>query len=322
MSGWAPPDPADPHRTWIYTPHSALDNGLHGLMLVLHGCSQTNDELKQFGNLEKSAEANGLVLAVPYVGMRNFGAFCWDYDGAADRSRNVRDLIALTRNLESRGPLRIDASQVYVVGLSSGAAPALSLLLACQAPDLFAGIGAVAGPSVGSNQWSAFAHATQIPSTNVDDAVRACRSLAGDKAGFFATQVANIAYGDMDENGPNAKFEHSGETDHPGQYSVVSIQWSLDNVRVLREIYGTGDLGPQVPVQDGKGIERIAEALGAARVSLLVVHDVGHAWPAGTGQPNRVQAGGLWIAQQGLDYPAYVTRWFIDNNRRSNRRAK
>jgi poly(3-hydroxybutyrate) depolymerase len=320
MCDWAPPDPADPHRTWIYTPGRTLDNGRHGLMLVLHGCSQTNDELKQFGNLEKSAEANGLVLAVPYVGRRNFGAFCWDYDGAEDRSRNVRDLIALTRELEARDRLSIDASQVYVVGLSSGAA--LSLLLGCQAPDLFAGIGAVAGPSVGSNQWSAFAHAVQIPSTNVSDAVHACRSLAGDKAGFFATQVANIAYGDMDENGPNAKFEHTNDADHPGQYRVVSIKWSLDNVQVLREIYRTGDLGPQVPVQDGKGIERIAEALGAARVSLLVVHDVGHAWPAGSGQPNRVTAGGLWIAQQGLDYPAYVTRWLVDNNRRSNRHAQ
>jgi poly(3-hydroxybutyrate) depolymerase len=320
MSDWLPPDPADRHRTWIYMPAGALDNGRHGLMLVLHGCAQTNDELKQFGNLEKSAEANGLVLAVPYVGMRNFGAFCWDYDGAADRSRNVRDLIALTKDLESRRRLGIDASQVYVVGLSSGAA--LSLLLGCQAPDLFAGIGAVAGPSVGSNQWSAFADAAQIPSTNVSDAARACRSLAGGKAGFFATQVANIAYGDMDENGPNAKFEHINDADHPGQYRVVSIQWSLDNVRVLQEIYGTGDLGPQVPVQDDKGIERSATALGVARVSLLVVHDVGHAWPAGTGQPNRVAAGGLWIAQQGLDYPAYVTRWLVDNNRRAHRRAK
>ncbi len=315
LSAWEALGPPDAHQTWLYTPDHTLKNGRHGLMLVLHGCLQSNADLKQFGNLEKSAEENGLVLALPFVGERSFGlGRCWDYNAALDQSGNAEDLIALTRNLLADTARKIDAGQIYVVGLSSGAAE--SLLLGCKAPDLFAGIGAIAGPSVGSDQWGALVDATMIPGTNVENATRACRMLAGPKAALFATQIANIAYGDMDRDGPKAKTAAADQpaAPVPGQIAVVSIEWNLDNIRILRNIYGASALGRPVQIQDGKGTERTAIALGVPRLSLLVVHDVGHAWPAGD---NHDGSGGFWIAHQGLNYPAYIVQWFLCNNRRS-----
>ena len=56
--------------------------------------------------------------------------------------------------------------------------------------------------------------------------------------------MANIAYGDMDKNGPDADFPYDGEDiNHPGQYAVVSVNWSDDNIRILRSIYGDSALG-------------------------------------------------------------------------------
>jgi poly(3-hydroxybutyrate) depolymerase len=256
------------------------------------------------------------VVAVPSVGDNPWPEpGCWDYDAGNDDHHHAADIINLTHTLLKRTALNIDSAQVYVVGLSSGGA--LSLLLGCKAPDLYAGIGAISGPSVGSAQTLA---TEPVPKTNADDAAVKCNALAGEKSSFFATQVANIAYGDMDKNGPDADFPYTfspDDTNHPGQYAVVSVNWSDDNIRMLRSIYGASALGAAINIQSNLGVERDASTNGRTQLAELVVFNVGHAWPAGTGQPNRATTGGLWIAQSGLAYPQYIVGWFIRNNLRA-----
>ena len=122
----------------------------------------------------------------------------------------------------------------------------------------------------------------------------------------------------MDKNGPKAMFDFlPGSTANAGQIWLVSIKWSQDNIDALRGIYGAGALGPEEPVQNGLGTQRIARKDNAPRLSLLVAHDVGHAWPAGTGAPNSASRGGLWMAQTGLNYPEFVVDWLIANNLRA-----
>ena len=281
----APENVVPGHPTWIFTPNSTLPNGKHGLIVVLHGCNQTNDQLKQFGNLEGAAYANGLVMAVPSVGDNPWpdpAGGCWDYNAGTDASQHAADMINLTRILLGRMALNIDPVQVYVVGLSSGGA--LSLVLGCMAPDLY----------------------------------KECNALAGDKSSSFATQVAIIAYGDMDKNGPDADFPYNGEDiNHPGQYAVVSVNWSDDNIRILRSIYGDSTLGAAINIQSNMGVERDATTNGRTQLAELVFFNIGHAWPAGTGQPNSAKSGGLWMAQSGLNYPQYIAGWFLRNNLRA-----
>jgi poly(3-hydroxybutyrate) depolymerase len=317
VAGWnASPESIEGHPTWIYTPSTAMPNGKHPLLIVLHGCMQSHTELKQSGNLVPTAEANGIVLAVPFVGNRFFGLpqhKCWDYNGARDFSGHMTELVRLTDRLKARASLQIEPSHVYIVGLSSGGA--MSLAVGCKAPDVFAGIGAVAGPSAGSDQTKALENR---PAGNVAAALAKCRSLAQGKASHFATQIANIAYGDMDKNGPKQGFPFSqSDTSHAGQYSVVDIHWSDDNVQVLRDLYGTGPLDTAQAVRNGLGTLQVARKDGKPRLSLLVAHDVGHAWPAGSGRPNNFNDGGRWIAQSGLNYPEFVAGWLIGNNRRA-----
>jgi poly(3-hydroxybutyrate) depolymerase len=312
------PETIEQHPTWIYTPSHAMPNGKHLLLIALHGCNQNHDEIKDFGNLVQTAEANGIVVAVPFVGSEFFGnqqQKCWDYDGARDAKGHIVELVKLADRLKARTALNIDPNHVYIVGLSSGAAMALAV--GCKAPDVFAGIGAIAGPSVGSSQNSALVDASGILSSNVSNAIGRCKSLAGSKVSHFATQIANIAYGDMDRNGPKAMFDFSFiDTAHAGQYRVVSTKWSKDNVKVLQDIYGTGAPGPEELVQNGLGTQQVATKDSKSRLSLVVVHDVGHAWPAGTGLPNSFSQGGRWIAQSGLNYPDFVVDWLISNNMR------
>lgn len=316
VAGWnTTPEPIENHPTWIFTPSTALPDGKHPLLIALHGCDQTHTQIKEFGNLVPTAEANGVVVAVPGVGSRAFGPGCWDYNLASDDRLHIAELVRLADKLKTRTSLKIDPNHVYIVGLSSGAAMALAV--GCTAPNVFAGIGAIAGPSVRSSQNSALTDASGIPASNVANAISKCRSLAGINAPHFDTQIANIAYGDMDKNGPKAMFDSSPiDTAHAGQYRLVSIKWSRDNVKVLQDIYSTAALGPTEPVQNGLGTLQVAKKGSDARLSLLAVHDVGHAFPAGTGLPNSFSQGGRWIAQSGLNYPEFVVGWLISNNQR------
>ena len=316
LADWnSQPEMIATHPISIYTTNSMLKgSNRRRLMVVLHGCGQTHDQIKNGGNLEKAAEDYGLVMAVPYVTKPDgYLVDCWDYSGTADNHGHVAEVIELTNNLKSRSDLKIDPNHVYVVGLSSGAA--LALKLGCKAPDVFAGIGAIAGPSVGSDQMHATDDRKQIPSTNVSNAITTCQSLADGKSTSFATQIANIAYGTMDRNGPQQIYS-CWDQNHPGQNCVASIKWSEDNIEVLRKIYGTSKLGNSTSIQGGRGEEQIATAGGNTRLSLSVIRDVGHAWPAGTGKPNNAD-NGQYIAQRGLDYSHYITEWLTEHNIRA-----
>jgi poly(3-hydroxybutyrate) depolymerase len=191
LAGWnAPDEQIEQHPTWIYTPSTALPDGKHPLLIVLHGCAQTHSEIKEFGNLVPTAEANGIVVAVPSVGSEFFGTplqRCWDYNGASDTRGHIAELVKLAVALRERSDLNVDQNHVYIVGLSSGAAMALAV--GCKAPDVFAGVGAIAGPSVGSSQNSALVEASGIPMNNVSNAIAKCKALAANKESHFATQI-------------------------------------------------------------------------------------------------------------------------------------
>lgn len=314
------PEIIDGHDTWIYTPKHQMASGSNGLMVVLHGCAQTSRDLKEFGNLTKAADVGGMVLAVPYVSAGDAtGLGCWEYDVRRQKRGHIPEIIGLTRTLADRESLKIDKNQIYVVGLSSGAG--LSLALACVAPDLFVGVGAIAGPTVGSLQEPKviFANRKKMSAHNVTTAVEQCSLLAGEKRYLLETQVANVAFGDMDKNGAKAVYEPPSSAfydPHQGQYRVVSIFWSKDNAQAFRQLYQTGELSAPIKVQNGMGTERQASSMkdNQLRLSLLEIHNVGHAWPAGDGSAGY---GGQWIAPAGFDYPTYIINWLKTNNTRA-----
>jgi poly(3-hydroxybutyrate) depolymerase len=306
------------HGTWIYTPTSTLSNGKHALVIALHGCDQTNTQLKDWGNVTPAAENKAAVIALPYVGSNvwsgNTAAKCWNYDGASDGSSHIAELVTLATTLAGRPALNIDARHVYIIGLSSGASIALDV--ACKAPDLFAGVSALAGPSVGSQQFSATSAGSGIFYTAAS-AAQKCKDLAGTaKLPFFATQIANIAYGekDKDAESPGCTYS-SGNTSCPGTYQLVSKKWSTINVDSYISIYGAGALGSASAVSGGT--TAVAQVGGATRISLTKVSGVGHAWPAGSGVPNDVSKGGVWMAQTGMNYADYSIGWLMANNQRA-----
>lgn len=309
------------HPTWIYTPTTAsvLPSGKRALLIVLHGCDQTNTQLKEWGNLTPGADAKGAVIAVPYVGTKvwnnNTTSKCWDYDGATDTSGHVAELVTMAQTLAARSALNIDSNHVYISGMSAGAS--VALLAACKAPDVFAGVSAIAGPSITSSQMSAIADAGSI-FVKPETAAAKCKALAGTaKAKHLDTQIANISYGEMDKNAENPGCQFSANaTNCPGTFKLISKKWGTINADAYKLVYGTSALSTPVVVPASTGEASSATVANKVVLSFTRIYKVGHGWPAGSGQANDINKGGVWVAQTGMDFTSYILDWLITNNRR------
>lgn len=318
-------EPFRHHPTYLYVPGARLDNGKRGLLVALHGCAQTAAEVKDWGNLE-SAAAHGLVIAIPSVGEEAWAelpeAGCWDYDKAGLVARDkLKAVIAAIRQVADDARLDIDRNHVYVTGLSSGGA--LSLLLACSAPDLIAGVGTLDAPAVGSWQWLATADKSLI-SYGSDNAVATCEQLANGRSGL-STQVANVAYGAKDRNGDERGVEYprfgSPSPDDYGQYAVATTAWSTIDANMFATLYqrAAGEWPevtvpkPTSPVKGGAAKVANLAIDGHERITLTEIAHVGHAWPSG----RRGASPSPWIATGALNYPDYIAGWLIAHNLRA-----
>lgn len=273
------------NRVHIYTPDtvSSVGNG-RALMVVLHGCTQSIDAYLT-ANLEDAAEAYGMVIAVPDA-MNKAGYSCWSYwQGAKSRSSgDYKNLISLANTLAADAAYGIDADQVYIAGLSSGAAFANTT--ACLAPDVFAGMGVSAGPSIGTSSSGAIGSCEQANVTS------RCNTYAGSYGSHFATQIASIAHGDAD--------------------TTVDTCYNRQNAEGMAGVYG-------VQEKTGSNIVNIAGRTAEEylwddnRVSMLWLTGVDHSWSGGQG------ASGSYISGSGINYAMYLGEYFLQNNQRVDR---
>ncbi len=306
--------------TWVYDPAGTTES--RSMMLVLHGCAQTHTELKDHGNLEAAAEMHNAVIAVPYrlsAWTGNSGQNCWSYHGGGannDQTTQHSDaLINLANELKNDGSLNINEDRVYVTGLSSGGA--MSLILGCKAPDVFAGVDGVAGPTVGSSQYMALQ--SPMIGTTVTAGISKCNSLAGNKSSSFDSQITHVTWGDMDKDGDHPGPAYSLIGANPaGKIALVSANYSKANYQVMQDVYGSSQFSGPLLINSygGSGADQfnsVDSTTGQTKVSYLAIDNVGHAWPAG--HPARsADQGGIWMAQHDMDYPLYILDWFEANN--------
>ncbi len=272
----------------LFVPTGAPPQG-RGLMVVLHGCAQRASDLGDGGNWEAAAEGAGWVVAAPAVpgGGVLFG--CWDYYGEDHErtSGHPRFVLDLVNDLGGQPELDIDAGRIYVSGLSSGAG--MALVLACLAPDVFAGVGLAAGPAVGTGA----AGADRI-STTVSDAVRVCRQLAKNESRGFETQLAAIVHGADDR--------------------VVAPAYGRLNAETFAELYRAG--GPSsastlgLPGARPEGRRWLWSDERGPRVDLIEHEGLGHNWASGAGSAR------AFVNGSSLGFPEHLSRFFEAERRR------
>ncbi|WP_418127094.1 PHB depolymerase family esterase [Variovorax sp. KK3] len=137
----------------VYVP-----DGLTGpapMVMVLHGCQQTHDDVLRDWGLTAAADRNRFVLVAPFItsydGLRNTN--CWGFwlDQHRHQGRGEpEDLHQIARQVEAR--FAIDPKRRYVTGLSSGAA--MAVVLSVTHNEYFAAAASASGLPYGEDSAS------------------------------------------------------------------------------------------------------------------------------------------------------------------------
>jgi poly(hydroxyalkanoate) depolymerase family esterase len=117
------------------------------LVVMLHGCKQTIDELAAGTRMNLLADACGFAVVYPEQSKHAHAHRCWHwYDDRDSAGRGeARAVVSLVDALvDLHG---FDAQRVYVAGVSAGAG--LASLLAMHFPERFAAVGLHSAPAFG-----------------------------------------------------------------------------------------------------------------------------------------------------------------------------
>jgi poly(hydroxyalkanoate) depolymerase family esterase len=122
------------------------------MVMVLHGCQQTNDDVLRDWGMTAAADRYGFILVAPFItsydGLRNTN--CWGFWFDAHRHAGAgepEDLHQVAREVESR--FDIDPARRYVAGLSSGGA--MSAVLAVTHNEYWAAAASASGLPYGED---------------------------------------------------------------------------------------------------------------------------------------------------------------------------
>lgn len=133
------------YRLFVPSPR---DSGMAGLVVMLHGCTQSPEDFALGTRMDLAAEAAGFVVAYPgQTGAHNMQS-CWNWFRPEDQARGGGEP-AILAGLATALAAEFDLpGRVYIAGLSAGGA--MAAVLAETHPEVFAAAGIHSGLPAGS----------------------------------------------------------------------------------------------------------------------------------------------------------------------------
>ena len=140
----------DVYHYEVYVPSSRRANSAVPLVVVLHGCAETADQVAAASAYDRLAERRRFIVLYPDVDAMDMGyGGCWKgiwEPRAEGRGRGDAGAIAeMTTAVIARW--HVDRSRVYAIGISAGGFEAA--ILGADYPDLYAAIGIHSGAAYG-----------------------------------------------------------------------------------------------------------------------------------------------------------------------------
>ena len=250
------------------------------LIVMLHGCKQNPDDFAAGTRMNELAEQHGFLVAYPAQTVRDNMANCWNW---FERAQQVKggvepELIAgiVGQIISSH---EVDASRVFVAGLSAGAA--MAVILGAAYPEVFAGVAVHSGLPLGA------AH----------DVASAFSAMQGAASSSATTRVQPavptiVIYGDADQ------------TVAPGNGAAVVAQ----SLRAYAQSNTPLQAQPRASTAAASLRSSVTtdylDAEGRARVTECVVHGGKHTWFGGSAQ-------GSYTDAHGPDASAEIVRFFL-----------
>jgi poly(hydroxyalkanoate) depolymerase family esterase len=269
------------------------------LVVMLHGCTQSPNDIAAGTQMNRLAEENIFLVAYPAQAQSANMNKCWNWFKASDqqRGRGEPSLVAgITRQVIDE--YNVADGRVYVVGMSAGGA--MAAIMAEAYPDLYAAVGIHSGlaPGAARDMPSAFAAMHQggpaIPRQDVPTA-----TATGESARIVR---AIVFHGDRD------KTVHPRNADRLLEhYCSAQLTGSRDDASGSTP-RGTVRQG-QVPGGYAYTHATYREAGGRAIAERWTVHGLGHAWSGGS-------SSGTNTDPKGPDASAEMVRFFNEHPQR------
>ncbi len=248
-----------------------------GLILMLHGCTQTPDDFATGTHMNAQAEKHGLAVAYPAQVSRHNAASCWNWFKPRHQSRSAGEpaiLASMTRKLMREFGLKRES--VYVAGLSAGGA--MATILADVYPDVYSAAGVHSGLARGSAR-------------DLISAMSVMRSGATAKGLMPAAAVRSR---------PVRRIIFQGTTDstvHPANAAMIVA------AAVGRDAVPT-KMGNRAVAGRAYARSHYAGPDGDVLIELWMIEGAGHAWSGG-------RAAGTYTDRKGPDASAQMVRFFL-----------
>jgi poly(hydroxyalkanoate) depolymerase family esterase len=114
------------------------------LVLMLHGCMQKPEDLAAASGMNELADEKTFLVVYPQQVAAANPLSCWNWFDPNHQARNAGEPALLAAVIQDiRAAYSIDAKRIYVVGISAGGA--MAVVMAASYPELFAGVGVIAG---------------------------------------------------------------------------------------------------------------------------------------------------------------------------------
>jgi poly(hydroxyalkanoate) depolymerase family esterase len=269
------------------------------LVVMLHGCTQSPNDIAAGTQMNKLAEENIFLVAYPAQAQGANMNKCWNWFKASDqqRGRGEPSLVAgITRQVIDE--YNVADGRVYVVGMSAGGA--MAAIMAEAYPDLYAAVGIHSGlaPGAAHDMPSAFAAMHQggpaIPRRDVPTATATSESAR--------IVPAIVFHGDRDNTvhprNADRLLEHYCRAKLTGRRDDASGSTPRGTVR-------------QGQIPGGHAYTRATyhDAGGRAIAERWTVHGLGHAWSGGS-------SSGSYTDSKGPDASAEMVRFFNEHPQR------
>ena len=282
----------------LYIPSGYIGQEV-SLVVMLHGCTQSPNDIAAGTQMNRLAEENIFLVAYPAQAQGANMNKCWNWFKASDQQRGRGEpslLAGITRQVIDE--YNVADGRVYVVGMSAGGA--MAAIMAEAYPDLYAAVGIHSGlaPGAAHDVPSAFAAMHQGgPATPRREVPTA--TLTGASARIVP---AIVFHGDRDKTvhprNADRLLEHYCPAKPTGSQEEASGSAPRWTVR-------------QGQIPGGHAYTRVTyrDAGGRAIAERWTVHGLGHAWSGGS-------SSGTYTDPKGPDASAEIVRFFNKHSKR------
>ena len=277
-------EPAGRRAYRLYVPASLAGQAPAGLVVMLHGCTQTPEDFAAGTRMNAFAEQQRLVVVYPAQAAKANPNRCWNWFKPEDQARDDGEpaiIAGITRQVATR--FGVPPERTFVAGLSAGGA--MAQILGRAYPDLFAAVGVHSGLAAGSakdvaSAFGAMKHgAPGSVSRRTVSQGRAPRVI--------------VFHGDADETVASRNARQVVEQ------SLAALAATPAGAGLVRQRdEGTTDSGRSW------AREAWRDAAGISRLEHWTLRGAKHAWAGGDAQ-------GSYTDPRGVDASAEMVRFFL-----------